>query len=215
MNLRNSFLVVFLVLIALALSPALQAGASNKNGNPFGNGTFFSDSGTFSAVIRGENAFLGVCQFTTSATNISTTNSGYASIYAGNNQYLGTAIGTINSSAQTISVNYYANSPSAVTVLPTLTANVSVNSGQAFYSYTSGTTNFVASNSCVGQFTAALHNSYPVQTFSGSGQATVRSATITAALQGQTFNQSAYYQYIPNNQTLNVDTSVSGSRLTQ
>jgi hypothetical protein len=36
-------------------SSALQAFASNRNGNPFGNGTFFQNNGTFSAVIRGQN----------------------------------------------------------------------------------------------------------------------------------------------------------------
>lgn len=206
-------MALFLVIMALAFAPALHAGASNKNGNPFGNGTFFSDSGTFSAVIRGENAFLGVCQFSTSSTNASTTNSGYASIYAGGNQYLGTAIGTINSSAQTISVTYYGNSPSAVTVLPTLSSTAI--SGFAGFAYSSGTTNFVASNSCVGQFSATLKNSYPVQTFSGTGQATVRSSSITSTLVPSTNNSASYYQYNPINQVEVVDTSVSGSRLTQ
>lgn len=217
MNLsRLPTLAILLVGSALAFAPHLHAGASNKSGSPFGNGTFFSDSGNFSAVLRGENAFLGVCQFTTSATNNNATNSGFASIYAGGNQYLGSVIGTINSSAQTITVNYFGNSPTAVTILPSLTADVNINTaGVASFAYTSSTTNFVASNNCVGQFTASLKNSYPLQTFFGSGQATVRSTTITATLVPQAANQSAYYNYNPITQTQLIDNTVSGSRLTQ
>jgi len=48
-----------IALIAVGLvflgTTQVQAGASNKNGNPFGNGTFFQTTGTFSAVIRGQN----------------------------------------------------------------------------------------------------------------------------------------------------------------
>ncbi len=50
------FATLTLLLAAIFFLPAsqLQAGASNKNGNPYGNGTFFN-GGTFSAVIRGQN----------------------------------------------------------------------------------------------------------------------------------------------------------------
>jgi len=45
------FSPVALILIALGLfsQAELQAGASNKSGNPYGNGTFFQNSGTFNA----------------------------------------------------------------------------------------------------------------------------------------------------------------------
>lgn len=44
-----------LLAAALLLPCKVEAGASNKNGNPFGNGTFFNTTGTFSAVVRGQN----------------------------------------------------------------------------------------------------------------------------------------------------------------
>jgi hypothetical protein len=55
--------------------PQVQAGASNKNGNPYGNGTFFQTTGTFSAVVRGEN-LSGTMLFSTGvSTNAGSTNS--------------------------------------------------------------------------------------------------------------------------------------------
>jgi hypothetical protein len=58
--------ISFLVAITLfgSLSQA-QAGASNKNGNPFGNGTFYNTAGTFNGVLRGVD-LVGVTTFTTS-----------------------------------------------------------------------------------------------------------------------------------------------------
>jgi len=43
-------------------SAQVQAGSSNKNGNPYGNGTFFNNSGTYTAIMRGQN-LMGVSQF--------------------------------------------------------------------------------------------------------------------------------------------------------
>jgi hypothetical protein len=58
----------------LACLPNTYAGASNKNGNPFGNGTFFQTTGTFSAVIRGQN-LSGTMLFSTGASTNGGTNS--------------------------------------------------------------------------------------------------------------------------------------------
>jgi hypothetical protein len=59
MRLLKTFRLKFLASVAALFmffgSSLLQAGASNKNGNPFGNGTYFQNNGTFSAVIRGKN----------------------------------------------------------------------------------------------------------------------------------------------------------------
>ena len=64
----------------LSLAPALHAGASNKNGNPFGNGTFFNTSGTFSAVVRGQN-LSGTMLFSTGAnTNASAGGAGGSTV---------------------------------------------------------------------------------------------------------------------------------------
>ena len=71
---RIPFLALLLVGSAVVFAPQLHAGASNKNGNPFGNGTFFQTTGTFSAVIRGEN-LSGTMLFSTGVnTNGAVTN---------------------------------------------------------------------------------------------------------------------------------------------
>ena len=51
----NTCFRVSLAAILVCMIPQAHAGASNKNGNPYGNGTFFQTTGTFSAVIRGQN----------------------------------------------------------------------------------------------------------------------------------------------------------------
>lgn len=70
---RNYALSFFLLIGLLACSPKTHAGASNKNGNPFGNGTFFQTTGTFSAVVRGPN-LSGTVVFSTGV-NPNSTNS--------------------------------------------------------------------------------------------------------------------------------------------
>ena len=91
MNLsRIPSLALLLFGSALAFAPTLQAGASNKNGNPFGNGTFFQTTGTFSAVVRGEN-LSGTMLFSTGvSTNTAGTNSSGTTTIS----YLGSPDGT-------------------------------------------------------------------------------------------------------------------------
>jgi len=83
----------------------LHAGASNKNGNPFGNGSFFSNSGTFSAVVRGAN-LSGTIYFSTGADSnaASTNNSGGSSevVYEGYT-YTGNSEGAWNPNSSSIS----------------------------------------------------------------------------------------------------------------
>ena len=85
------------------LAPHLQAGASNKNGNPYGNGTFFQTTGTFSAVVRGEN-LSGTILFSTGASTnaVSTNSSGSSVIVFQGNTYMGNASGMWNPSSGTI-----------------------------------------------------------------------------------------------------------------
>ena len=68
-----SLAFLFLSLVFACLHNS-YAGASNKNGNPFGNGTFFQTTGTFSAVIRGQN-LSGTMLFSTGASTNGGTNS--------------------------------------------------------------------------------------------------------------------------------------------
>lgn len=93
---RFSPAITLLLLLFVLMSglTKVQAGASNKNGNPYGNGTFFQTTGTFSAVVRGEN-LSGTVLFSTGAnTNTSSNSSGGNSIivYQGNT-YAGNASG--------------------------------------------------------------------------------------------------------------------------
>lgn len=130
----------------LAVTSSLYAGASNKSGNPYGNGSFFPDTGSFSAIVRSTNAFLGLVQFSISASSSgSSTNStnsanssGVASIYANGESFSGTSVGVL--SGNSISVVYNAN-------------------------YNTGGSNDTVN----GQFLATLFNTYPTQSFSGNG----------------------------------------------
>ena len=215
MNLKRfSPAITLSVLIAASLlgSAQLQAGASNKSGNPFGNGSFFSDTGTFSAIVRGKNGFLGIVQFSTSPTNsasvISTgtnaattgtgsTTTGVASVYAYGEQFTGTAYGTVSGS--TLAATYLANYSYSL-LLPNSTVTTLTN-GQ-----TQTNTAYVAqavNDTVNGQIDATLYNSYPTQSFSGTGQAT----TIFTVVNQTNFTISG--------EEVTQTNQVTGTRLTQ
>jgi hypothetical protein len=69
-----SLAFIFLASLLVSITNS-YAGASNKNGSPFGNGTFFQTTGTFSAVIRGQN-LSGTMLF---STGVSTNEGGNSS----------------------------------------------------------------------------------------------------------------------------------------
>lgn len=89
--------------LLLCMIPQLHAGASNKNGNPYGNGTFFETTGTFSAVVRGEN-LSGTILFSTGASTngVSTNSSGSSVIVFQGNTYMGNSDGMWDPSSGTI-----------------------------------------------------------------------------------------------------------------
>ena len=152
----------FLLLLPVLFSPVeLQAGASNKNGSPFSTtGSFYSNSGTFTSILRGNDNFLGVVTFTTSpssgsGTNTNSavpnvTNSGVATIFASGVQYQGTAWGTVfgSSIAATYAANYSYQNTAFITVQNTnlvqlnvstatkITNQFATNIAQTNYSYT-------------------------------------------------------------------------------
>jgi hypothetical protein len=123
--------------------PQLQAGGSNKNGNPYGNGSFFPNNGTFSGVIRGEN-LGGITQFSTSVTNALSTSRGAAFLY----------------------INGFSYSSGVAAVLDP--ASSSLNAYFSTAAETNGGTNILG-----GGFLGSLQNSYPNQTFTGNGFVTV------------------------------------------
>ncbi len=89
--------------LLFCMIPQLHAGASNKDGNPYGNGTFFQTTGTFSAVVRGEN-LSGTILFSTGASTngVSTNSSGSSVIVFQGNTYMGNSVGMWNPSSGTI-----------------------------------------------------------------------------------------------------------------
>ena len=143
-NLSFSRLAFFLTAYLFFVGPKLHAGSSNKNGNPFGNGTFFNNSGTFSGVIRGEN-LAGITQFTTtsSSTNTLATSQGATFVYIEGVAFSSGVAATYNPSAGTLS---------------------------AFFSTESQTGGGSALQG--GGFLGTLANSYPNQTFNGTGSVT-------------------------------------------
>jgi hypothetical protein len=174
---RSAFCALTLSLVSASVA---LAGASNKNGNPYGNGTFFSSDGTFSGIMRGQN-LTGVTQFTTfgssSVTTVINNNiPGVTAIYYAGTAYVGSSQSVIDPASGQISSVFALSGP-----VPTLGSPQQTS------------TNANNENSLVndafllhGAFLANLANSYPNQTFSGNGNVTLNDATI-----GQTNGQGA------------------------
>lgn len=164
-------LTLSLLLSAISLlgSAQLQAGASNISGNPYGNNSFFPDSGTFSAIVRGTNGFLGVVQFSTTSTNASTnslTNSGIATVYSLGEEFVGPAFGSVSGS--TIAATY-----NAIYTVQLLVPSNAISTATNGVTTTNTAYNQMTLNDTVnGQFNASLYNSYPTQSFSGTGETT-------------------------------------------
>ena len=134
----------------------LHAGASNKSGNPFGNGTFFNTSGTFTGVLRGVN-IVGITQFSTT-TNI-VMNAGALYIYNAGAGWYDDTLGV-----------YATLDPSS----PKLTALIMPATANAI-NYTNSAAGYGASNNLGaggGAFSATLNTTPPNQTYSGNGNLT-------------------------------------------
>jgi len=123
-------LMPVLTVIVAVSTCSLHAGASNKNGSPFSqNGTFFNNSGTYTAIMRGQN-LMGVSQFSVfsdgtvpssgwnmlngaSSNNItpSTTNNigapGFVSLYYNGSSYNGTAFSVVDPGGNQIGSVFY------------------------------------------------------------------------------------------------------------
>jgi hypothetical protein len=148
----------------------LFAGASNKNGNPFGNGSQFGNDGTFSAIMRGAD-MTGVTEFSTYGgsgsittgllrnTNVSGTNAanvpGQASIYLEGQSYRAITTAAIDPVGGIISAVL-----SQIQGIP-----YNTQSGTTVLTITNSGTNVVTG----GAFIANLQNNYPNETFSGAG----------------------------------------------
>ena len=147
------------LLIALIVAPGARAGASNKSGNPFGNGTFFNTGGTFNGVLRGTNV-VGVTTFTTS-TN---------STLSGGPLYIYNAISGSYDDSWGV---YPILDPSANTLTAFLASSNNPLMGIS-YTDTTGTTVYAANPiqtplGAGGTFSANLKTTPPNQTYSGNG----------------------------------------------
>jgi hypothetical protein len=173
-------LLATLSLVLFSASGHLHAGASNKSGNPFGNGTFFQNTGTFSAVVRGQN-LSGTMIFSTGANTNTSTNSATGSSsgtttisYLGGTDsngatapagiYTGNATGTWDPSSGTISGQIWGGY--------SLSGSNSVN--VATYDPITGLTNYGTkyindASYMSGNFYGSAQNSYPNQTFTAQG----------------------------------------------
>ena len=172
MELRQTPFIAALFATAVFLSGSqLFAGASNKSGNPFGNGSQYGNDGTFSAIIRGAD-LTGVTQFSTYGGSGSVTTGllrntnvtggtnaanvpGQASIFLQGQAYRAITTAVIDSAANEISAVF-----SQITGIPYNTQN-----GATVVTITNSGTNVVTG----GAFIANLKNSFPNQTFSGTG----------------------------------------------
>jgi len=189
---RIPSLALLLVASALAFAPGLHAGASNKNGNPFGNGTFFQTTGTFSAVVRGEN-LSGTMLFSTGANTNSSTNSSGGSTtisYLGSPDgfsragiYIGNATGMWDPSSGAISGQIWGgltlSGTNSTTIYPEI-YNTPLFPSPIITVSGTGVTNIVyvepvGSNSfndtayISGNFSGSTQNKYPNQTFTAQG----------------------------------------------
>jgi hypothetical protein len=128
----NTLWISIFVLTATLVSPPEAIAFGGAPGGPFSNGSYFSNEGTFSAVIRGEN-LAGVLQFSTTGGagpvplagqqaigpfqtydvavdalgGLGST--GVATIYYDGDTFAGNSQGAYNPAASTIAVNFQAN----------------------------------------------------------------------------------------------------------
>ena len=146
----------------------LQAGGHNASGNPYGNGTFFTDTGTYTAIFRGQN-LTGLTEFsvgpdvgsnsvTTTSQQVPETGSGipgWVSVYFNGITFVGPA-----DSVTDIAANQIASSFVLMQVGTGNGAAFGIQQGQGALTYNS---------TYSGAWTATLQNAYPNQTFNGNG----------------------------------------------
>ena len=146
-----------------AIPSTLHAGASNKNGNPFGNGTFFSNTGTFSAVIRGEN-LSGTMLFSTGVNDSGAASNGPTAMSPGTggstvivfqgNTYQGNAAGMWNPSSGSVSGQFWGgqtlSGSNSSTIFPEIYPGVDTNTWPLILQVTSNQlvtyTNIIGTN---------------------------------------------------------------------
>ena len=166
----------FALLATIAASPLLMTDANafgGKPGGPFGNGSYFPNDGTFSAVLRSDD-LVGTLQFSTSSSSVS---SGTAVVYNEGTQYYGNSSGAFNPSSKEITVQFQASSQGQGQGTYTFseTQSYSIDENGEFVeppapTTTTKTYNYFDSSFCTGQATCKTKNDFPNQKFSGTGR---------------------------------------------
>ena len=107
---KSSFALLALLLalfLPIATSPVVM-GFSGNNGNPYSNGTFFSNTGTFQTTIRGVN-LSGVATFSTGDTTATGTSSGNFAVSYKGLSYSGSMDASIDTAGGTIAATMEAS----------------------------------------------------------------------------------------------------------
>ena len=130
MKLPYSLLITTLTLSFALSTPSESLAFGGPPGGPFSNGSYFSNEGTFSAVVRGEN-LTGTLQFSTTEgagapvqfevvdpntgnptlldTNSGQGSTGVSTIYYDGDTFQGNSQGSLNSEASTMTVMFQAD----------------------------------------------------------------------------------------------------------
>lgn len=206
MKLRMHFSL--LAVPALLLLTASGASAfGGKPGGPFGNGSYFSNEGTFTAVVRGEN-LTGTMQFSTTAgagpdasassttdtvefagleaastTSTSSTggvgSTGISNIFFEGRTYSGNTQGTYNPEDNSMAVSFQAQSQGQGEITYTLPSDLPD---------IETTTKVYDSGYVSGFVDCKTSNAFPNQKFKGTGEATARSVNYNDGNSDPTLN---------------------------
>lgn len=186
MKLPYSLLITTLTLSFALSTPSESLAFGGPPGGPFSNGSYFSNEGTFSAVVRGEN-LTGTLQFSTTEgagapvqfevvdpntgnptlldTNSGQGSTGVSTIYYDGDTFQGNSQGSLNSEASTMTVMFQADfqqqgQQEDIFVSEVIVGNINQREINYFDSvYLSGAANCRTSNA------------FPNQKFEGDGEA--------------------------------------------
>lgn len=186
MKLSYSLLLPAMALCISFATPHQLRAFGGPPGGPFSNGSYFSNNGTFSAVLRGEN-LTGTLQFSTTDgagapvqlaiedpetgqitlqdTNSGQGSTGTATIYYDGDTFLGNSQGALNSESSTMSINFQADSQGqGQQEFEQVNATVNRNPGYTLQ------VSYFDSLYLNGAANCKTSNAFPNQKFEGSGE---------------------------------------------
>lgn len=149
-------------------------GFGGAPGGPFGNGQYFPNDGTFTAVVRGLN-LVGTVYFSTSSTGGSGS-TGVATIYYNGESFRGNSQGSYNPSASTMAVNFQAAAQGTGenTIEVTNDGAVDPITDAVIIPPSASEVTYFDSQTVDGVAQCRVSNAFPNQIFEGNGQASFR-----------------------------------------